>query len=173
MIIPNKIETEKIYLRKLLKGDLDEFQKLLSESSTNRFLMFSEKQKNRKGSKELLDKIVQSYLGSDPYIAMAIASKEKNKFLGLCGLSPIEHTNIYELYYGLLPEHQKKGFATEAASALLDYFLATYEIREVRAYMSPRNPGSARVAARLGMNYEGIHKHPVFKTEKMVYSIQP
>lgn len=170
MIIPNKIETEKIYLRKLLKSDLESFQRLLSESSAQRFLMFTEKQKKRHGSKKLLDRIVQSYLGKDPYIAMAIASKDNEKFLGLCGLSPL-YREVYEIYYGLLPEHRKKGFATLAASALLDYFLATYEIKVIRAYMSPQNPGSARVAARLGMNYKGIHKHPVFNTEQMVYSI--
>ena len=170
MIVPNKIESEKIKLRKLIKSDIDEFQRLLGESSAKRFLMFSKDQKTRQGSKKLLDGIVSSYLGSDPYIAMAIASKNDNRFLGLCGLSPV-YRNVYEIYYGLLPEHRKKGYATASASVLLDYFLSTYEIKEVRAYMSPQNPGSARVAGRLDMKYIGLHKHPVFKEEKMVYSI--
>ena len=48
----------------------------------------------------------------------------------------------------------RRGIATEAARAALDYALEAHDLRRAIAYVSDGNVASIRVTAHLGMRYE-------------------
>jgi RimJ/RimL family protein N-acetyltransferase len=52
------------------------------------------------------------------------------------------------------PDHQARGYATEAARALLGLAFGEYGLHRVYGRLEPRNEASARVLERLGMRRE-------------------
>ncbi|HEX6619570.1 MAG TPA: GNAT family protein, partial [Solirubrobacteraceae bacterium] len=59
-----------------------------------------------------------------------------------------------DLGFMLHPDHQGHGYATEAASAMLEFAFGSYDLHRVSASVEPRNAASARVLERLGMRKE-------------------
>jgi RimJ/RimL family protein N-acetyltransferase len=68
-------------------------------------------------------------------------------------LGPPEHRQG-EIGFVLDPRHQGRGYATEAAAALLALAFETYGLHRVTGRLEPRNAPSARVLERLGMRRE-------------------
>lgn len=66
-----------------------------------------------------------------------------------------------ELGYVFHPAHHGKGYATEAATAVLDWAFdpAGLNHHRVIAQLDPRNTASGRLAARLGMRHEAHFVH--------------
>ena len=64
-------------------------------------------------------------------------------------------TDLVEIGWHLHPDEQGRGYATEAAQALLDRAAAA-GIADVLALTDLDNGPSQRVAARLGMEDEGV-----------------
>ena len=60
-----------------------------------------------------------------------------------------------EIGFTIAPEHQGRGYATEATRLLLGYLFAARGKHRVSARCDPRNTASAAVLARLGMRLEG------------------
>ena len=69
--------------------------------------------------------------------------------VGSCGFKgPPDANGTVEIAYGIAPAHQNKGYATEAAAALVRFALASGEVRVVRAHTRERAGASARVLAK-------------------------
>ncbi|HVK28143.1 MAG TPA: GNAT family protein [Nocardioides sp.] len=66
-----------------------------------------------------------------------------------------EPPSIAELGWVFAPEYAGRGFATEAARALVDLAFGTYPLHRLMAQLDPRNTASARLCERLGMTHEG------------------
>ncbi len=60
-----------------------------------------------------------------------------------------------EIGYSTLPEYQRKGFATEATSAFIEYLFTQDRVRGVSAQTFPRLPQSIKVMERCGMSFSG------------------
>lgn len=65
-----------------------------------------------------------------------------------------ERHGVGEVGWALDPRHQGRGFATEAAAAMVALGFDHYGMHRVSAQMDARNDASARVCARLGMRQE-------------------
>lgn len=64
--------------------------------------------------------------------------------------TPPDADAVVEIAYGLEPEFQGRGYAREAAQALIVYALGEGGARCVRAHTRPGNAASARVLAACG-----------------------
>src|SRR5205085_4024880 len=60
-----------------------------------------------------------------------------------------------EIAYGVAPEHQGKGYATEAAEALVNYAFGSGQVRVVRAHTLPEPNASTRVLTKCGFRRVG------------------
>ena len=60
-----------------------------------------------------------------------------------------------EIAYGVEPEHRGRGYAKEAAAALVEYAFDTARARVVRAHTRPENSASARVLTACGFERIG------------------
>ena len=54
----------------------------------------------------------------------------------------------------LHPDHQGKGYMTEACRPMLELGFTCFGMRRIFGRLEPRNPASARVLERLGMRKE-------------------
>lgn len=79
-----------------------------------------------------------------------IRERDGGRLAGATGLRPLEDLGL-EIIWSLVTEVQGKGYATEAASAVLDYGLGSLGLPEVLAEIDEGNTASGRVAERLGM----------------------
>jgi RimJ/RimL family protein N-acetyltransferase len=69
---------------------------------------------------------------------------------GTVGLRPLEDLGV-EILYSLVPSVWGKGYATEAASAVVEHALGPLGLPGVLAEVDEENAASAAVAERLGM----------------------
>lgn len=62
---------------------------------------------------------------------------------------------LVEIGYGVNPEYQGKGFATEATQALLAFAFESGRVRVVRAHTLPQPNASTRVLTKCGFQHLG------------------
>jgi len=74
--------------------------------------------------------------------------------IGSVGLT-VHHQTRAEIGYTINPTHWGRGYATEAAKALLDFGFSELALERITATCRPENVGSAGVLAKLGMNQTG------------------
>ena len=90
------------------------------------------------------------------YATWAVDVKQTGVFVGQCGLQPIERTGPeVELAYHFNKLSWNKGYATEAAIAVIEYGLGSVGLDRVIAVVIPENVASCRVAEKAGMRFEG------------------
>ena len=73
--------------------------------------------------------------------------------LGMCGLVEREVLDSPDLGYAFLERHSGKGYATEAAAAVLLHVRETMRLPKLAAITDPANLASQRVLAKLGFRY--------------------
>ena len=82
-----------------------------------------------------------------------VFSLEDGAFLGCCGLRPHDNEkDVYELGFHLLKEHWGKGYATEAAGAVIGYAFDELKAANLIADHHPKNEASGKVLAKLGFH---------------------
>ncbi len=69
-----------------------------------------------------------------------------------------EGGRVLEIGYTLRTEFQGKGYASEAAGALVDHVLATTEVHRIEASLDPENVPSMRVLEAIGMRMESLSR---------------
>jgi RimJ/RimL family protein N-acetyltransferase len=94
---------------------------------------------------------------ADPWIhGFTLIDRVNSRAVGQCGFKgPPGTDGVVEIAYGIAPEHQGKGYATEAAAALTDYAFRQREVRAVRAHTLPENNASTRVLTKCGFRRVG------------------
>lgn len=82
-----------------------------------------------------------------------IFSFQDGEFLGCCGLRPHNmEKGIFELGFHLKSRQWGKGYATEAANAVIYYAFDTLRVSNLIAGHHPQNEGSRKVLAKLGFH---------------------
>lgn len=88
--------------------------------------------------------------GRAGYGLWLIHEKDPAGLVGTTGLRPLEDIGL-EVFYSLAPGSWGKGYATEAARAVLDHALGPLGLPEVLAEVDEGNTASIAVIERLGM----------------------
>lgn len=84
-----------------------------------------------------------------------VLTRERDEAIGSCGFKgPPDVDGVTEIAYGIAPTHQGRGYAKEAAAALVQFALLA-GARVVRAHTRPDNAASARVLESCGLTYVG------------------
>jgi len=73
---------------------------------------------------------------------------------------PPDEDGMVEIAYGIAPGYQGQGYATEAATALLDYAFGTGLVRLARAHMLPEANASTHVLRKCGFEFIGTVLDP-------------
>jgi [ribosomal protein S5]-alanine N-acetyltransferase len=80
------------------------------------------------------------------------------------GIDKINQTGgCGEIGYFLLPECWGKGYATETATALIDFCFTSLNLHRVQAHCNSNNVRSENVMQKAGMTMEGEHRRARFK----------
>lgn len=164
--------TERLLLRRLAPGDAPFVLRLLNEPSVLRFI----------GDREVRTlEDAEAYIGAGPQAGggepgmglRLVTSRSTGTPLGLCGLMRKPWLDGPDLAYAFVPEAEGRGYATEAARAVLDSGLHEAGLERVQAVVIPENVGSIRVLEKLGFRREGTVADPSTGTELALYANTP
>lgn len=92
---------------------------------------------------------------NDQWWMATIADPATDSPLGDLALHLSWQCRTAEIGYTLAREHWGKGYAVEAASALVVHLFETIGVTRVFGMLHPDNPASAMVLERIGMRFEG------------------
>ena len=93
----------------------------------------------------------------DPWVlGFTLVHRSTGDVIGTCGFkAPPDADGMVEIAYGVSPEHQNNGYATEAAAALVSFAFGREQVRVVRAHTMSDANASTRVLARCGFRSVG------------------
>jgi RimJ/RimL family protein N-acetyltransferase len=146
-------------------GDLELMESLLGDPIV---MTHYDHPKSRSECQSWIDWNTRNY-ARDGFGLWIIETKDGD-FVGDCGLTwqPIDGESL-ELGYHVLPRHQGKGFATEAAQAAKDLVQRRGDVDFVIAIIDPRNSASMRVAQKAGLS---LWKHADYHgREALIYRV--
>ena len=92
----------------------------------------------------------------DPWVhGFRVVHRDSGIVVGACMFKGPPGDGVVEIAYGIDPDQQGKGYATEAAQALVAFALASGLVRLIRAHTLPGSSASKRVLAKSGFTYVG------------------
>jgi RimJ/RimL family protein N-acetyltransferase len=94
---------------------------------------------------------------SDPWrLGFAVVNPGTDSVIGSGGFKgPPDSTGMVEIAYGIVPEFQGRGYATEVARALVTYALESGLVQTVRAHTLPAPNASTKVLKKCGFEFTG------------------
>lgn len=101
-------------------------------------------------------------------VVFAVCLRESDELVGAMGLDLAPEHEKAELGYWIGVPYWGRGYATEAARAVLAYGFGTLGLERVVARHYARNPASGRVLRKLGMRKEGVLRRDIRKWGEFV-----
>jgi len=92
--------------------------------------------------------------------------------LGICGLIKRDGLEDVDIGYGFLPLYYGKGYAMEAAQAILEHGFKAHGLKRLVAITVKNNHASISLLKKLGMSHEKMVKLPDDDTELMLFAIE-
>jgi RimJ/RimL family protein N-acetyltransferase len=92
-------------------------------------------------------------------------------YLGMCGFVKRPHFQFPDLGFAYLPEHERRGYGFESATAMLAHGRDSLGFSRVYAISSQDNEASGLLLEKLGFAYNGIEEMPDGEQLK-VFSIE-
>jgi len=92
----------------------------------------------------------------DPWVhGFSLVQRGSDTVVGSCGFKGPPADGSVEIAYGVSPEQRNRGYATEAAAALVTYAFERADVRVVRAHTLPNSTASQRVLEKCGFEHVG------------------
>lgn len=163
------METDRLLLRKLTHADIDYLIDFFDDIEATKYLQGT---KNLNEIKDWLSLVFQCY-EQNGFGPLAIISKNRNQFLGYCGLylqNDVDGSDEIEILYGLINRYWGKGYAAEAAKRIHSYGKTEFGIHRFISLIVPDNIRSLKVALKIGMSFE--KECTMWDKNHHVYTIQ-
>jgi ribosomal-protein-alanine N-acetyltransferase len=156
LTIPVRLETDRLVIRPFRETDLDGFLEFMLDPGCTKYMLFTDEQKTREGATALLKMVVDAYGTPGEMFSVAVTGGEDGRYIGSVGLGPVADSGDIQIYWSVVRNEWGKGYATEAARALLGHAFDVAGLQAVAAYSHPENTASEKVAGNLGMNDMGL-----------------
>jgi RimJ/RimL family protein N-acetyltransferase len=148
------LETERLVLRPYNDGDLENLHALYSRPEVARWLYY-EPSTLEQSREKLARKIAGNELTEGHGLSAAVELRDGTYVGdGVLFYGSVEH-KMAEVGFSFDPRHRGKGYATEAARALVDWAFSQ-GFHRVIGRLEARNIASARVLEKLGMRREAL-----------------
>jgi RimJ/RimL family protein N-acetyltransferase len=148
------IVTPRLALRELTLEDAPFVLRLLNDPSFLRYI-------GDRGVRDLDDArryisrgMIESYRSHGYGLWLVEALESHRQPMGLCGLVSREGLPAPDIGFAFLPQWWSRGYAYEAASAVMAHARREWGLGRVLAIASPQNASSLRLLRKLGFEYE-------------------
>ena len=149
------LETERLSLRELTVDDAQFILTLLNEPSFLRYIGDKQVRNLDDAAVYILNGPVASY-ERNGFGLYRVELKESYTPIGMCGFLKREELPDPDIGFAFLPEFWSKGFAFEAAAALLQDARERLKLQRILAITSLDNEASIKLLERLGFRFERV-----------------
>ena len=170
-----KIETERLFLREFLRDDTSSMAAYWRDPRYQRFY------EQTKDIDAVVGELVSRFVAaqtSQPRVSwqLALIERASGCMIGNCGIRindpALKEANIG---YELNPDYWGRGYATEAARAIVTFGFEELALHRIWAECVADNTGSARVLEKLGMRREAhFREHQWYRArwwDTLIYAI--
>lgn len=170
------LRTERLIMRPFERGDVEAVFDYRKRDDVARYL-FDQALSKDECALAIQQRIAQTKIQEEgDRVVVAVALAETGLLIGEMSLILRSASGRQgEIGWIFSPDYQGRGFATEAASCILDLAFGRADMHRVIARCDARNTGSYRLMERLGMRREAHFKeHAIFKgqwDEEFVYAV--
>lgn len=148
------LETERLLLRHLALGDLDDLYALYRDPEMRRY--FPEGTLSYAETKEELEWFLNGHPRHPELGLWATIHKADHRFIGRCGLLPwtLAGQDEVEVAYMIDKAYWGQGLGAEAALAVRNYGFNTLQLPRLICLIDQANLASIRTAQKIGMTFE-------------------
>jgi [ribosomal protein S5]-alanine N-acetyltransferase len=151
--VEHVLVTERLLLRPVTAADHAALQAHWAAPDVRRFL-FDGAMLSPAEISEAIEDSTRDFAAAG-YGLWLIQEQDRTGLTGTAGLRPLDDLGL-EIFYSLAPGSWGKGYATEAARAVVEHALGPLGLPEVLAEVDAGNTASVAVAERLGMTGFGV-----------------
>lgn len=163
------LETARLELRRMTPADAPLILALLNDPGFLRFI-------GDKGVRTLAD--AAAYIERGPLASYAqhgfglwlVTLKDGGTAIGMCGLIKREGLDDVDLGFAYLPQYGGRGYATEAAAAILHYGRTVLGLPRIVAITAPDNAASINVLQKVGLRHTRTIRLPSFQTDSLLFT---
>lgn len=149
------MQTERLLIRPFTLDDAEEYFPLVSDPEVIRY--------TGEGPQPSVD-AARDVIASRPlrdyavhgFGRMACVERRSGRLVGFSGLKYLEELQEVDIGYRFLPAYWGMGFATESARAIMLQGKEVLGINRVIGLVQRENAASARVLAKLGLEFERV-----------------
>ena len=156
VVVSTRLETARLVIRTFEARDVGPWLAMVTDPEVRRFLPAGpaptlEAAQRVIGQRQAMER----ELG---HAMWAVEDRARDTFVGQCGLRPVDEGAGPEidLAYHYARASWNKGYATEAAIAVIGHGLGSVGLAAIMAVVVPENIGSWRVMEKAGMRYQGL-----------------
>lgn len=151
--------TERLELRRLTLDDAPLMLAIWNDPAFVRFVGDRGIRTADDAQEAMRNGILKLY-GDYGYGPFRIALRDSGKAIGISGLFRREGLDVPDIGYATLPDFCGKGYAYEAASAVIEYAASGLGLDRLIAIISPENAASISLIGKLGFDFEKMHRMP-------------
>lgn len=163
-------ETERLWLKLTIVEDAAFILKLLNTPKWIQYIG----DRNVHTIKEAKDYIEQRMLPQLErlgYSNYTVIRKSDGEKLGTCGLYDREGLEGIDIGFAFLPQFEKKGYAFESVSKLLEAAIHEFNLKEINAITAKENIASQKLLTKIGMTFKKIVSLSIDTEELMLYAL--
>ena len=163
-----KMETKRLILREMTMEDFDALYEILSDEQTmQHYPAPFGKEETCRWIRRNMERYTELGFG-----LWAVVLKETGELIGDCGITiqNIHGQRLPEIGYHIRRNLWRRGYASEAAQACMDFIFTRTSFNSVYSYMKYTNEASYGVALKNGMTFIEEYDDPI-NTRTRVYAI--
>jgi [ribosomal protein S5]-alanine N-acetyltransferase len=169
-------ETERLTLREWKKEDDLPFGEMCADQNVMEFLSAPLTPEETR----MTIRRIGDHFKKHGYGLYAVEKKDTKKFIGFAGFMIPNFEEFFtpcvEIGWRIKSSEWRKGYATEAAKACLEFGFKKLGFKEVHSFTSVHNLASERVMQKIGLHRKGTFYHPMlpsdhFLSEHVLYCI--
>ena len=163
-----KMETKRLTLREMTMEDFDALYEILSDPQT---MQHYPAPFGKEETQRWIMRNMERYEGLG-FGLWAVILKETGELIGDCGITiqNIHGQRLPEIGYHIRRNLWRRGYASEAAQACMDFIFTRTSFNSVYSYMKYTNEASYGVALKNGMTFIEEYDDPI-NTRTRVYAI--
>ena len=163
-----RLETERLVIRRVTFDDAAFIVELLNEP------LFIKNIADRgvrdiEGAKKYLEAGPMAMYAKHGFGLFHVGRKSDGASVGICGLLKRDYLEDVDVGFAMLARHAGSGYATEAATAVMNYGREKLGLQRIVAITAPNNESSAKVLRKLGLKFDRILQLPGFSGDSWLY----
>ncbi len=161
-------QTDRLHLRPTTVDDAPFILELLNTPKFHKYIGDRKVRSIPDAEKYIQEKMLPQ-LSEKGYSNYTIIRLSDNEKLGTCGLYAREGLEDVDIGFAFLPQHEKQGYAFEAAAKLKEAAENVFHLTRLCAITTKDNFDSQKLLEKLGFQFEKLTFIPNDEEELMLY----